>query len=456
MTTGVGMLLGTAAYMSPEQARGKAAGRRADIWAFGCVLYEMLTGTRAFEGESVSDTLAAVLRGQPNWGALPHETPSAIRALLRRCLERDPRERVADLGAALFVIKEQGALAAAPVRRRVSPDHAASRRRGRHGHAARRRRRGRDRCLGRNATRRPGDRHSDDRHHGWRRGTELPRGRPDLGDHARRHARGLWRDQPVAGAGARPARANSARRYRHAAYLFMSPDGQWVGFFDGNTALKKVAITGGPAVTLTPTDGTAPRGATWSEDGTIIYATQTPTTGLQRISSAGGPPTVLTTPDHAGGETDHFWPEFLPGGQAVLFTITASTGGLANAQVAVFDLRTSTYKTVLRGGHHAHYVSTGHLMYGTAGTLRAVPFDLGRLEATGPPVPILDAVPTTAEGGLEVALAATGTLVYVPGRTVGAQRSLAWVDRMGREELPGDASAGLLLSAHRAGWLARG
>src|SRR4029453_1966749 len=216
--------------------------------------------------------------------------------------------------------------------------------------------------------------------------------------------------------------------------VFVSPDGQWVGFFDGNTALKKVAITGGPAVTVTPTDGTGPRGATWSEDGTIIYATQTPTTGLQRISSAGGPPTVLTTPDHAGGEADHLWPEFLPGGQAGLFTITASTGGPANAQVAVLDLRTGTYKTVLRGGHHAHYVSTGHLMYGTAGTLRAVPFDVGRLEATGPPVPILDAVVTTADGGLEVALAATGTLVYVPGGNVGAQRSLAWVDRMGREE----------------------
>src|SRR4029453_12269518 len=115
LMTDVGMLLGTAAYMSPEQARGKAADRRADIWAFGCVLYEMLTGTRAFDGEHVSETLAAVLRGQPNWGALPHDTPSAIRALLRRCLERDPRERVADLGAALFVIKEHGALAAAPV-----------------------------------------------------------------------------------------------------------------------------------------------------------------------------------------------------------------------------------------------------------------------------------------------------------------------------------------------------
>jgi hypothetical protein len=434
MTTGVGMLLGTAAYMSPEQARGKAADKRSDIWAFGCVLYEMLTGTRAFDGEHVSDTLAAVLRGQPNWGALPHETPSAVRALLRRCLERDPRERVADLGAALFVIKEQGSLAAAPVRgelaritrRRVAvgiatllvgaaaagtgvwvatqPDAPV--------------------LVTRTAVTTSGAAAQNLQDYAPNLAITPDGTRVVYGGTNRLLVRALDRLEPTALGGIGAPRT-----------LFMSPDGQWVGFFDGSTALKKVAIAGGPAVTLTTIDGTAPRGATWSADGTIIYATQTPTTGLQRISSAGGPPTVLTTPDHAGGETDHFWPEFLPGGQAVLFTIIASTGGLANAQVAVLDLRTSTYKTVLRGGHHAHYVSTGHLMYGTAGTLRAVPFDLGRLEATGPPVPMLDAVATTAEGGLEMALAATGTLVYVPGRNVGAQRSLAWVDRMGREEL---------------------
>ena len=217
--------------------------------------------------------------------------------------------------------------------------------------------------------------------------------------------------------------------------IFMAPDGQWVGFFDGNAAVKKVPITGGPAVTLAATDGTAPRGATWSGDGTIIYATQTPVTGLHRISSAGGTPAVLTKPDHARGEADHFWPEFLPGGQRVLFTITASSGGSDNAQVAVLDLRTGTYKTVLRGGQHAHYVSTGHLVYGAADTLRAVPFDLGRLEVTGPPVPIIESVVTTSDGGLEMALAVTGTLVYVPGRDIATQRLLVWVDRMGREEL---------------------
>ena len=218
--------------------------------------------------------------------------------------------------------------------------------------------------------------------------------------------------------------------------VFVSPDGQWVGFVDGagRSPLKKVAITGGPAVTLTTTDG-ASRGAAWGEDGTIVYATSSGATGLQRVSSAGGAPTVLTKPDRERGEVDHFWPEFLPGGQALLFTITAATGGPDNAQVAVLDLRTGTYTTVLRGGHHAHYVPTGHLVYGVAGALLGVPFDLGRREVTGPPVRILEGVMTSQNGGIDMAITTTGTLAYVAGLgAAGAQLSLVWVDRMGREE----------------------
>ena len=148
---------------------------------------------------------------------------------------------------------------------------------------------------------------------------------------------------------------------------FVSPDGQWIGFFDGVTALKKVAITGGPAVTLGRPDGTA-LGASWGPDGTIIFATNDRTTGLQRIAAAGGEPTVLTRPNRAGGEDDHLWPEILPGGQAVLFTITATTGGLDQAQVAVLDLRTGTQTVLIRGGSDARYVSSGHLVYAAAGS----------------------------------------------------------------------------------------
>src|SRR5205814_2382786 len=176
--------------------------------------------------------------------------------------------------------------------------------------------------------------------------------------------------------------------------VFISPDGQWVGFFDGVSLLKKVAITGGPAVTIARVDGVTPRGATWGPDGTIIFATGALVTGLQRVSAAGGDPTVLTKPDRARGEGDHVLPEFLPGGNAVLFTITPAAGGIENAQVAVLDLQTGTSKVLIRGGSHAHYVPTGHLVYGVAGTLRAVAFDLGRLEVTGTAAPVLEGVVT--------------------------------------------------------------
>ena len=143
---------------------------------------------------------------------------------------------------------------------------------------------------------------------------------------------------------------------------FVSPDGQWIGVFDGAAApaLKKVAITGGPAVTLGRPDGPT-RGASWGADGTIIFATTNVTTGLQRIAAAGGEPTVLTRPNRAAGEADHIWPEILPGGHAVLFTITATTGRLDQAQIAVLDLRTGTQTVLIRGGSDARYVSSGHL-----------------------------------------------------------------------------------------------
>ncbi len=176
------------------------------------------------------------------------------------------------------------------------------------------------------------------------------------------------------------------------------------------------------------------RGATWGKDDTIVYATADSGTGLYRVAGVGGEPTVLTTPDPKRGEGDHLWPEFLPGGEAVLFTIRAVDGGLANAQIAVLDLGTGIYQTVLRGGHHAHYLPTGHLVYGASGALRAVPFDVGRFAVTGSSVPILDGLATMAGGGIDLAVAATGTLVYVPGSVGGAQRSLVWVDREGREE----------------------
>jgi eukaryotic-like serine/threonine-protein kinase len=209
--------------------------------------------------------------------------------------------------------------------------------------------------------------------------------------------------------------------------------------------LKKVAITGGPPVTLCVVQN-GPRGAAWSEDGTVIFATNAPGTGLQRVSSAGGEPTVLTKPDREHGEGDHLWPELLPGGDAVLFTITPISGGIEDAQIAVLDLQTGKSKVLIRGGSDAHFVPTGHLVYGALGTLRAVAFDLKRRDLVGSPTPVLDGVVTTATGAANIAVAANGSLVYIRGGARGAaQQSVVSVDRQGRAS----PLAGLPLDAYR-------
>ena len=198
--------------------------------------------------------------------------------------------------------------------------------------------------------------------------------------------------------------------------------------------LKKVAITGGPALPLCRLEGQS-RGATWGDDGSIVFATAAPSAGLQRVSSAGGEPTVLTKPNRERGEADHLWPQFLPGSQAVLFTITSTTSGIDASQVAVLDLRTGTTKILVRGGSQAQYVRSGHLVYAAAGTLRAIAFDVNRLEAIDTAVPVLAQVTTLPTGTAEFDVASDGTLVYVSGGAgVAPGRTLVWVDRKGHEE----------------------
>jgi serine/threonine-protein kinase len=181
------------------------------------------------------------------------------------------------------------------------------------------------------------------------------------------------------------------------------------------------------------------RGATWSEDGTIVFATDSLATGLLRVSAAGGEPTVLTKPDRERGQGDHVWPEFLPGGAAVLFTMTPADGPIEDAQIALLDLQTNTAKVLINGGSHAHYVPTGHLVYGVTGGLHAVAFDLARLEVVGTPVLVVEEVTTTIQGAADFAVAGNGSLVYVPGRAGGAgQQTIVSVDRQGRASpLPG-------------------
>ncbi len=433
--TQAGMILGTAAYMSPEQASGKPTDRRTDLWSFGVVLYEMLTARQMFEGETGWHVRAAVLTQPPDWTALPPDTPSAIRRLLRRSVEKDRRLRLSDAGDAVLEIAdalsgtdEAPALPAAvpSPRRRVLPLAFALTA---------------GAVLASLAT--------------W---TLTRSAVPEVSrfaivppDPLALAIQGGDRDIAISPDGAYIAyRAGSGRGQlavrrqdqidatvlpgiMPARAPFFSPDGQWIGFFDLGE-LKKVATTGGPSDTIT-TFTAAARGASWVDEHTIIVATADPATGLLSVPVNGGEPTVLTRADAAQLEGDHLFPSVLPGGRAVLFTITARP--IENSQVAVLDLTSGRRKTLIRGGSQAEYVSTGHLVFASKGRLEAVRFDLSRLEVVGEPVTMLDEVMMSSlSGAANFAVSQTGTLVYVPGSgdRQEASRHLVWVDRQGRQE----------------------
>jgi eukaryotic-like serine/threonine-protein kinase len=400
---GEGILLGTPAYMSPEQARGQPLDRRTDIWAFGCVLFEMLAGRPPFAGDTISDTLAAILEREPDGTMLPANTPVLIRRLLRRCLEKDRKRRLDSVSDARLEIDdaiaspaaETHALGATPSRR-ITPVAIAALA----GAAA----------IGALAA--------------W----TLMRPAPQAPVLSSRFAIMASPDQPlnvglydrdlalspdgrylVYRAGGGPPTLGTALMVRATDQLdarqlpgifalgaFVSPDSRWIGFFTP-TELKKVSIAGGPAISLGPVTG-ASFGASWGDDNTIVFATTDPRTGLWRVSADGGEPTALTTPDAAQRGSDHAFPSVLPGGRGVLFTITAA-GSADNADVAVLDLKTGQRKTLVRGGSQAEYVDpsggtgqAGYLIYAAAGTLRAVRFDPARLEVLGDPVTVLEPV----------------------------------------------------------------
>jgi eukaryotic-like serine/threonine-protein kinase len=428
--TQMGIILGTAAYMSPEQAKGRQADKRSDVWAFGAVLYEMLSGQRVFKGDDIADTLASVLRQDIDWTALPASTPAPVRRLIARCLDRDARRRLRDIGEARIVLDDPAALARAdagdvptvaplrPLWRRAMATAAASL-------VAALLAVGSVWLLTRPAP------------------PSIVRTTITTSGSTALALSGFDRDVAITPDGSRVVYRGTNQLLVRALNqleptvlgglgaprgLFVSPDGQWIGFFDGTT-INKVAITGGPPVTIAPTDGQGARSATWGPDGTIIFATGAPATGLRRVSAAGGEPTVLTTPDRERGERHHSWPEFLPGAGAVLFTISSFEGEGTN-QIAVLDLQAGTSKVLIRGGSAARYVPTGHLVYEFTGTLFAVPFNLGRLEVVGTPMPVLDVTP--GPGAADVALAANGSLVYVPWGGGVSDQTVVWVDRQGR------------------------
>jgi serine/threonine-protein kinase len=444
VVTGSGVMLGTAAYMSPEQAKGRPADKRSDVWAFGCVLYEMLTGKRAFDGEDLSETLASVLRGQPDWTALPDETPTAIRRLLRRVLERDSRRRLSDMADARLEVDEAQELAGedgvrASIQRggttwlqRALPWAIAA-------------------ALAVALTTTIAV---------WRPWRAVP---PAASQHL---SIDLGADAFLGGSveGMRPLaispdgsmlafvgeRDRVAQLYLrrfgqlHALPLvtgpvsdpFFSPDGQWVGFFSiADGKLKKVSVAGGSAVSICDTDSFASRGASWGDDQSIVFNPYSQAwTHLLRVASAGGTPESVTTLSE--GEVAHRWPQVLPGANAILFAAFGTQGGIGASNIVAQRLPSGPSKIVLRGAHYARYLRSGYLVYAQGATLFGVPFDINRLEVTGQPVAVLDGVRAfTVSGASLFDISDTGTIAYVAGDLIGTDAPMMWMRRDGSKTL---------------------
>ena len=415
--TRASMILGTAAYMAPEQARGITVDKRADIWAFGVVLYEMLTGKPLFTGETISDILAGVLRAEPDWSALPTDTPKAVRRLLGRCLERDRKKRLRDIGDARLELDEapEAFHVAGPGRRRspVPWVVAAALAGGLIGWAWSRLRPAPAEPA------RPTSR--------WT--AVLPVSAVSDVELSRDGTRMVYAGPPE---GAESLTLRMLDRQEGKALIgtagavgpTFSPDGKWILYYEGE-GLKKIPVTGGPP-TLVCKAGNQ-RGRTWGDDDTIVFGTIDG--GLMRVSAAGGIPQKLTTPDRQKGETSHQWPHFLPGARAVVFTIATGTSYDA-ARIGVVDLEHGDYRTVMNGGSNGRYVPTGHLVFARAGKLFAAPFDARRLAATGPEVPVIEGLGASALAA-RYAISDSGLLVYPGTLASQADRSIDWVDRKG-------------------------
>jgi len=446
-----GVIMGTAAYMSPEQARGKPADKRADIWAFGCILYECLTRKRAFEGETITEIVAAILKGEPNWHALPVATSWRIKDLLQRCLKKDPKERLRDIGDARIEIEVPVAypFETAPARRRFSllwvaalsavmliAGIIAGRLLIRHpqptpsplvvsttvkvepGHRLEGQARDRER-PGRTAIAIS----SDGKFIVYSAIEENPgpQAKPQL--YLRRMDQSAAK--PIAGTegGISP---------------FLSPDSRWVGFWaDGK--LKKVLVEGGVPSTLC--DASALYGANWGRDNSIVF-TDRSGTGLSRVSAEGGKSETLTKPDRKREEWSHRLPSWLPNGKAVLFTVTKYWMDL-KPRLALLRLDTGEWDILLEDAADARYIPTGHLVFLRQGTLMAVRFDPAKLEAIGQPVELVEnvmqALRLTAvnhTGAGQLGISDTGSLIYAPGGVPPLpSNSLVWVDQRGIEQL---------------------
>ncbi|UCE41095.1 MAG: protein kinase [Candidatus Aminicenantes bacterium] len=432
-----GVILGTAAYMSPEQARGKILDKKTDIWSFGCVLFEMLTGRQAFKGDTISDYIAAILKNEPDWKAIPEGTSVKIRDLLRRCLQKDPHNRLHDIADARIDIQ----YALAEPDEEVEP-------------AARPSPKWRSLFLATAGlaiiltcvllwnpwrTNKPLEQLTS------RFAINLPPGETlelEIGSSvvlspdgkqliyvAQKEEMTQLYLRPIHEFEAQPISGTEGARGP-----FFSPDGNWVAFHaDGK--LKKVSLLGGTPQLIC--DAKSGLGGTWSEDGTIYFG-DWKKASLIRVPSAGGDPELLATGlrivDEEIFEHSYFWPQILPGGKDLLYTIWNKPQDM---NVAVYSLERDEHKTLIEKGGHARYLPAGFLVYTWAGDLMAVPFDLEKLEVTGSPTLILEGIQRGEWGLANFALSETGSLVFIRGFAKPRDNGLVWVDLEGNvERLP--------------------
>jgi Tol biopolymer transport system component/predicted Ser/Thr protein kinase len=422
--TQAGVILGTAAYMSPEQARGKAVDKRADIWAFGVVLYELLTGRMLFGGgETVSDALAAVITTEPDWKALPADTPPHIRRLLERCLRKDPKLRLRDIGEARIALDEPARATALP-----APSPARSRL---------------PWAIAAFATlaaaalaflywRKPAEEpHAIRFQIPYPEKTAPPANLTSGGFGAispdGRHFAYIANSDGKFNLWVRDLDSLSARQLPgtdEAGFPFWSPDSRSIGFFAGGR-LRKIGLAGGPAQTIC--EANAARSGSWGGQGVIIFNNGFGT-GVLRVSEAGGTPVPATTPDQAAGEGAHYFPSFLPDGHRFLYL--ASSSDREKSALWVADLNSKERSRVMTLAVNALYSPPGFLLFLSDRTLMAQPFDAGSARTRGDAIPVAEAVDSGTFLGL-FSVSRNGILVYSSGGSAG-QSQLTWFDRAGK------------------------